>query len=385
MLFETLICIEKNYDMAVPKPKCIVFISNHGDFIGGGEYSFVDLVEKLNSTYHAVAVAPWAGAVIERFRQLFIPTRVVFLPSIRPWNIHRIVFAVIALVKAGRRVRARLLYANGPRSAFYAGLSSRILGLPAVWHCRVAEKDPYLDPVLVRLCSVIVANSKATANRFSPKIQKKVRVVYNGIPLGRFLSGFPSFNTGANKRDRILLVVARVSKAKRHDIALTVFNRLSERFKNLHLVCIGAKDPNEPDWWDDLMDRTRRARFPERIHWLGHLDDPSSWFAAASILLHPSENEGFGRVFVEAMAAGTPVVGSRSGGVPEIVRDGKDGFLARPGDADDFCDAVRRLLEDEALHRQCSENARIRARSFSLERHVQAMTMLVEQALDGSI
>ncbi len=364
---------------------CLVFLSNHGDFIGGGEFSFVDLVEKLDSLYRTVAVTPSAGAVRNRLRESAVPTVVVSLPRIRPWNLHRIARAVLRLVRIGRRVRAGLLYANGPRSAFYAGIAGRLIQVPVVWHCRVAAKDPYLDPLLVRLSTLIVANSRATADRFRAGVRPKVRVVYNGIRLERFSSATDAPLSRIVRKKKILLMAARASRDKRHDIALSVFDALSKRFENLHLVCIGGRDPKDPDWWKGLMSRTRRCRFPEHIHWLGHLDNPAPWFVAATLLLHTADNEAFGRVLVEAMAAGTPVVASKSGGIPEIVRDGIDGILVHPGDTGEFCDAVVKLLEDERLYMKCAESAQGRALTFSLERHVTEMRLVLEQAAGEAV
>jgi glycosyltransferase involved in cell wall biosynthesis len=90
--------------------------------------------------------------------------------------------------------------------------------------------------------------------------------------------------------------------------------------------------------------------------------------------------EPFGRVILEAMLLGKPVIGAAAGGVPELITDGETGFLVPPGDADALADRLTILLCDEALRRAIGERARAWARTrFSLARHVAEMTDLYHE------
>ena len=106
----------------------------------------------------------------------------------------------------------------------------------------------------------------------------------------------------------------------------------------------------------------------ERIHWLGYCADPVSLLRASDIFVLASTGEAFGLVLAEAMACGVPIVGSRSGAIPEIVEDGTTGLLASPRDAASFADAIEKLARDEKLRRQMGANGLARAQEeFSLE------------------
>ncbi|HEY0718915.1 MAG TPA: glycosyltransferase family 4 protein, partial [Streptosporangiaceae bacterium] len=72
----------------------------------------------------------------------------------------------------------------------------------------------------------------------------------------------------------------------------------------------------------------------------------------------PSRTEAFGMVLIEAMASGLPVVASRVGGIPEVVRDGETGFLAEPGDVAGFAGQIGQLFDDSALWQRFNENGR---------------------------
>ena len=82
---------------------------------------------------------------------------------------------------------------------------------------------------------------------------------------------------------------------------------------------------------------------------------------------------------VEAMACGLPVIAACSGGVPEVVRHGKDGFLVAPGEEKEFSAAVNRILSDEALRRRIGQSARERAELFDLDNHVKNMLSVFDE------
>ena len=172
-----------------------------------------------------------------------------------------------------------MIYANGSRAALYGGMAGRALRIPMVWHCRIADSDPVLDRILVPLSSCIVANSRATASRFSTFGDKKVVVVYNGIDIERFKpKDASSHRSGGEPGSKIILVPARVSREKGHDIALRVFERIAASNPLAHLACAGDQDPFDKNWWWELQKRTANSKYSNRIHWLGHVDDMLHWY-----------------------------------------------------------------------------------------------------------
>jgi L-malate glycosyltransferase len=361
--------------------KKILAISNHGSILGGGEHSFLDLFSHLPKSWQVLVTVPAEGQLAARLSERGLRKRVVPLPAVRPWSAHKMAGTFSSYLKVYRGYQPHLIYANGSRAALYSSLTGRILGIPVVWHCRIAVPDIYLDPFISRSSLLIVANSRATASRFRPNVSYKVRVVYNGVDL-RWLNRNDVSPLQLVKDDwRVILVVARVSRWKRHDLALHAFERLGQVEPKAHLVCLGARDSLDPGWWDQLQVMTRESLFSERIHWVGQVEDIRPWLRSASLLLLTSDNEPFGRVLVEAMASGVPVIATRSGGVPEIVREGLDGLLAAPGSVHEISECILRLLTDETLRSRISESGRKRAEEFSLEAHVNRMVDVFEEAL----
>jgi glycosyltransferase involved in cell wall biosynthesis len=117
-----------------------------------------------------------------------------------------------------------------------------------------------------------------------------------------------------------------------------------------------------------------------RVHWLGHIPEPRRLLQASDIFLLSSVGEAFGLVLAEAMACGTPVIGSRSGSLPEVVEDGRSGLLVPPLDAALLADAIVRLAADSALRRGMSSAAAERARThFAVERSVRETLQIYDR------
>ena len=102
-----------------------------------------------------------------------------------------------------------------------------------------------------------------------------------------------------------------------------------------------------------------------RLHVTGAVEDVAPCLAAADVVAAPSRNEGMGRVLVEAMALGIPVVGTAVGGIPAVIVEGECGRLVPPGDAPALARALADLGRDEALRRKLGEAAVGRAAEFS--------------------
>ena len=325
--------------------------------MGGGEHSFLDLIANLSPAWKPTAVFPKQGELAQWCLHRNIKHRIINLHQLRPQFFHNNLKSLLAFIRLIRREKPDLIYANGSRAAFYGGLAGRLCSIPSVWHCRIAIQDPCFDFILGNLCTHIIANSKATSRRFGRSYQSKISVVYNGFNL-KWLRG-----KGVNKPDiiqddwKVILVVARLSKCKRHDLALKAFEKVAANNPDVHLICVGGPDPNDLVWSDNLRTLAEKLKFSNRIHWVGMVDDVRPWYRAATVLLLPSENDSFGRVLIEAMTTGVPVLATRGGGVPELVTDEYEGFLVGLGNAEELSRALQTILNNDGLRKSFSRLA----------------------------
>jgi glycosyltransferase involved in cell wall biosynthesis len=152
-----------------------------------------------------------------------------------------------------------------------------------------------------------------------------------GIPAGRFIVGW----------------VGRMTAIKRTDDVLIGFRKLREQGVDAVLCMVG----DGPDR-DQIELRARDLGIVKDTLFLGYQEDVAQYFAAFDAMVLPSANEGTPVTAIEALAAGRPVVATRVGGVPDVVREGQDGFLVEAGDTDALAERLARLANDPELRRR---------------------------------
>jgi len=156
-------------------------------------------------------------------------------------------------------------------------------------------------------------------------------------------------------RGRIILTVGRWAARERYkgvDALIVAIARLRTAVPDVQLVAVGSGDD-----LSRLRSVAAEQQVADGVHFLEGLSqrELAACYAAAEIFALPSTGEGFGLVFLEAMAFGKPVVGADAGGIPDLIRDGSNGLLIPPNDPDALAQGLSRLLQDEALRGKLGE------------------------------
>jgi glycosyltransferase involved in cell wall biosynthesis len=175
-----------------------------------------------------------------------------------------------------------------------------------------------------------------------------------------------------------LTIVGRISAGKRQEDAVRAVAQLAGKGLDVRLSLIGTE---APDYGPSLRALVRELGVEERVEFVAFTDDPFSLVAAADLSVICSRGEGFGRVTVEAMKLGKPVIGADSGGTTELIRDGWSGLLFRLGDPADLAGKIETLYHDRALLAAMGANARLWAReTFSLQRYTRELQAVFREA-----
>ncbi len=171
-----------------------------------------------------------------------------------------------------------------------------------------------------------------------------------GVPEGRFLVGW----------------VGRMTGVKRTEDVLRALQLLRGRGVDAG-VCLVGDGPDR----DEVEREAHRLGIARHCFYLGYQEDIARWYAAVDAVVLPSENEGTPVSVIEALAAGRPVVATRVGGVPDVVTDGKDGFLVEVGDVAALADRLARLAADADLRESMGAAGRARVLSrYAVDRLV---------------
>ena len=207
----------------------------------------------------------------------------------------------------------------------------------------------------------------------------RIRVIPSGVRSALFDAPGAEGLPRQLPRPRIVFL-GRLHPQKNVDILVRAMARLRDR--DAHLVVVGD-GPHH----DRLVRLRDHLGLQDRVTFLGFVDHDRvpSILNDVDVLAMPSRYEELGTALVEAMACGLPVVGTRTGGIPEVVDEGVTGLLVASGDFTAFAAALDRLLEDPALRETMAAQARVRAESYRWERLGAQVLDVYRAALDAPL
>jgi len=215
--------------------------------------------------------------------------------------------------------------------------------------------------------SKIIANSKATKKDLIEKYkidEGKVIVFYNLLE-----KPITTQNINQNSDLKMIVCPGRLDYSKGQDVLLKAIKEMKR--VNVEYVFIGDGNQRE-----ELMKLAKELHIEKSCLFLGRLPHSSviANMVRAYCVIVPSRDEAFGYVNIEAMSVGVPVIASDVGGIPEIIRDGIDGFLVPPSDPKILAEKISYLLDNPSLRDEMGENARQRfLDKFELNKNIEKM------------
>jgi glycosyltransferase involved in cell wall biosynthesis len=244
-----------------------------------------------------------------------------------------------------------------------------------------------LAEATARLADGVVCCSQAVARQFPPRTGRPLAIAYP--PIDR------AYETGDRARRRArygvedaapcLAVIGSLSRGRGQDVALCALPLIRRRFPSAQLLIVGSAHPRPADvaYAEELRSLARDLGIADAVVFGDATDDMPDVYAAADIVVNPARfEEPFGRVGPEALVAGKPVVASRVGAIPEVIRDGVDGLLVPRDDPLALADAVGRLMDDPALADELVSNGRRAVlERFGHDQDLAAWTSVLEAVL----
>lgn len=372
-----------------------VLLIDHTGHVSGAEYSLQSLISGLDAAgvRCTMACPPGPNQTLARSHGVTPLTIRAAEGSLRlhpvrtPRAVAEIGFAVTQVARLARRLRADIIHANSIRASLVAGPAARLVNRPALAHLRDRLPPGVASKASLRLigatCAHVVANSHYTLEALAEAgVHVSSSVVYNPVDLELFRPlpederAAVRTGLGLDPQTFALGVVGQITPWKGQDMALRALAEIVERRPDVRLLVVGeAKFLSETTRFDNaaylasLHELARDERLEGRVKFLGERDDAAAIMSALDALLVPSDGEPFGRVVVEAMAAGTPVVASDSAGPAEIVEHGVTGLLAARDDVSAWVAAIERIVTNDPARRNLVQHGRRRSADFSVAAH----------------
>jgi glycosyltransferase involved in cell wall biosynthesis len=253
-----------------------------------------------------------------------------------------------------------LVHTHGYKADLYGFLAAWRSRKPVVATCHnwvggTAALGIYnqMDRMVPKRFDALAAVSDAGAQRLldSGVPAEKIKIIANGIDVGAFERGQtpPAISVSGGK---VVGVVARLDLQKGFEYLLRAIRELCDTFCALEVVIVGEGPDRKA-----IEDMVQEYGLQSNVVLAGQQSDMPGVYAAMDIFVLPSLNEGLPMTVLESMAASRPVVATRVGAIPSVIKDGENGLLVDPRDADGLRNAIARLLSDRALCRRIGDKA----------------------------
>jgi glycosyltransferase involved in cell wall biosynthesis len=230
-------------------------------------------------------------------------------------------------------------------------IAARLTGRPCVCHVRHFESLGWFDRRLAALASRFIYISEAVQRSHleSGVPCRKGLVVYNGLDVPTFVraldpeKGRESLNLGAD--DLVVGIVGRLDAWKGQEVFLRAMAQVGDVVPQAKGIVVGEVAAEHPGYLDVLLALRNELALADRVVFSGfRMDVPVVMSALDILVLASTSPEPFGRVLIEAMAAGKPVVATDAGAAREIIEDGVQGLLVPPGESEAMARAIIYLL-----------------------------------------
>jgi glycosyltransferase involved in cell wall biosynthesis len=268
--------------------------------------------------------------------------------DVRPDIIHTHLFdADVIGIVAGRAMGVRRCCATVHSTTFFESRRHR-------WRYRA------LAVLATRFFAVSNAIGEALIRRCHVPASR-VRVIRNGIDPEQFTP--PARRERTAGTGPVIGTLARLDPRKGISVLIQAMAILLPTLPDALLIIGGAGEEQGA-----LERQVQALGIARRVVFAGSVHEPRDFYRRLDVFILPSLDEGFGLVAVEAMAMGLPVIGTRVGGIPEILTHDRNGLLVEPGDADGIANSICALWADPALRSRLAEGARQTAVRFDIAR-----------------
>lgn len=357
---------------------------------GGAETILLNLASHLDSCrFRSVVLLPCSGWLRSQLQEAGLRPYVV---RSNAWYDFHLPKTIVALA---RREKVDLIHSHLPDQNFYSSLFGRLTGRRVVvtYHGsqQLSSAESFKSALKLatvrRAASAVVVVSdylrKALENAgFS---SDKIVRIYNGIDYGRFAvpsQGGLRTELGCSKTARLVGMVANVRNSKGYEYFIRAARMVAASIPQARFVAIGDADTSSSS---SLLSLNRELGLENRLSFVGFRRDVERVLADLDVFVLSSISEGFSLATIEAMAAGKPVVVTRSGGPEEIVSDRVTGLLVPPADPAALAAGICELLNDSALASALGERAQAMVRNrFSLDKMVSEYTSVYERCLSSA-
>ena len=331
---------------------------------GSGINTFLSMKGMDRNVFNVELACAPGGRLIDLVRKNRMKVR-TFKNLVQPIHPLKDLLVIADITYFLKKHKYHIVHTHNSKAGFIGRLAARIAGVPVVIHTvhgfAFHDQEPRWKQLLFKnlerlashMCDRMIFISQPLVDwALKEKIVKRDKIVriYSGIDLDQFRPVTEDDKDKIRKKwnighdDAVIGIVSKLWEGKGHEVLIRAFKEIKKEVKEARLVIVG-----EGPLDGMLHDLGDKLGLTDSILFTGFQSDVSEIIASFDIAVLPSFFEGMGRVLLEAMAMEKPVVASRVGGIPDLVKDRVNGLLTPPGDVEGLTDAIKKLLNDKRL------------------------------------
>jgi glycosyltransferase involved in cell wall biosynthesis len=357
---------------------------------GGAESVLLNLASGLNpDRFRSLVVLPEGRWLPKKLRERGLPTITV---DSKAWYDLSLLRTMTKLV---RQERVDLIHSHLPDQNFYSCLVGRLTkcktvvtyhGSPSIATNKGAKRA-FKSWVVRHSADTVVVVSDFLRDLYirAGYPSDKIVRIYNGVNLCQFISPGPGLlrgELGLPAEAKLVGMVANLRGSKGYEYFLQAAGKVADQFPQTRFVAVGEIDEKIAGALRALREK---LSLRERFFLLGLREDVAAILGDLDVFVLSSVSEGLSLATIEAMAAGKPIVVTRSGGPQEIIEDRHTGLLVSPADPDALAASICELLKDPGLAANLARNARREVEGrFSLARMIKQYETVYERCLNPS-
>jgi glycosyltransferase involved in cell wall biosynthesis len=364
---------------------------------GSGINTFLTMRGMKGNRYEPVLACAPGGALIDLVQRHGMEVK-TFPSLVQPLHPLKDLKAILDLTGHLRTRHYQVVHTHNSKAGFIGRLSAKLARVPVIVHTvhgfAFHQQEPpwrrFLFRNLERLashwCDRMIFISQPLVDWASKeKIGRtsKMARIYSGIEMDRFHPVSEQEKRrlrakwGLGEQDAVIGIVSKLWEGKGHDLLIRTFKEIRKELPQARLVIVG-----EGHLMESLKTLVSQLQLSDAVIFTGFLEDIPQIIATFDVAVLPSYFEGMGRVLLEAMAMEKPVVGTRVGGIPDLIEEDLNGFLVSPGNKKELASAVLKILSDKGLAAKMRQEGRKKmADRFSAESMVRSIEKVYSDLL----
>lgn len=347
----------------------------------------VNMIRGLDKDkYNPVFISTQKGPLIDCLRKEGVKILEKETMSISLKSPFKLFFSALRLYRLLKSEQIKILHINQYAWNLNLALAAWMAGIPIISHFHnVASIDNrnFVTRITNKFLFVSENHKKHTKN--VDTIEKKAVVVYNSIDCDYYASGHNiREELGLTQDDFIVGTIAQIALHKGIDIILKAAQICCAENDKIKFVVVGPVAVREDDFAERMQEEIQTNNLLDRVKFIGPRKDIPNFLASIDVFFLPTRKETFGLVIGEAMAAGVPVITSNVGGIPEIIKDQKNGYMAEGEDPEAYAREILREVRnrDEKSDIRDLRKEHIRV-NFSKQVIYRELDQLYEKLLAG--